>query len=152
MGLALLKRRGSVHRSSRKRRLDNPEMSLRRALTNVAGGRKRIGGGSGQPRGADSSAGRAAKQEEIHLNHSSAFAFTRLWTGGPPYHIGIRVINDQGAPSELRLLGWGFSYLRDKPSRHRPRALLWHYDFNVWSQKKRIEKLRYIHRNSVRRA
>jgi len=30
----------------------------------------------------------------------------------------------------------------------------WHvryYDFNVWSDKKRIEKLRYIHRNPVRR-
>jgi putative transposase len=26
------------------------------------------------------------------------------------------------------------------------------YDFNVWSERKRIEKLRYIHRNPVRRA
>jgi putative transposase len=26
-----------------------------------------------------------------------------------------------------------------------------YYDFNVWSQKKRVEKLRYIHRNPVRR-
>jgi len=26
-----------------------------------------------------------------------------------------------------------------------------YYDFNVWSEKKRIEKLRYIHRNPVRR-
>jgi hypothetical protein len=25
------------------------------------------------------------------------------------------------------------------------------YDFNVWTEKKRIEKLRYIHRNPVRR-
>jgi len=25
------------------------------------------------------------------------------------------------------------------------------YDFNVWSEKKRIEKLRYIHRNPVKR-
>jgi len=25
------------------------------------------------------------------------------------------------------------------------------YDFNVWSQRKRIEKLRYMHRNPVRR-
>ena len=25
------------------------------------------------------------------------------------------------------------------------------YDFNVWSERKRIEKLRYIHRNPVRR-
>jgi REP-associated tyrosine transposase len=26
-----------------------------------------------------------------------------------------------------------------------------HYDFNVWSGKKFIEKVRYIHRNPVRR-
>jgi putative transposase len=26
-----------------------------------------------------------------------------------------------------------------------------YYDFNVWSEKKRIEKLRYIHRNPMRR-
>jgi putative transposase len=26
-----------------------------------------------------------------------------------------------------------------------------YYDFNVWSEPKRIEKLRYIHRNPVRR-
>jgi len=26
-----------------------------------------------------------------------------------------------------------------------------YYDFNVWSEKKRVEKLRYIHRNPVTR-
>ncbi len=26
------------------------------------------------------------------------------------------------------------------------------YDFNVWSERKRIEKLRYMHRNPVKRA
>ena len=26
-----------------------------------------------------------------------------------------------------------------------------YYDFNVWSERKRVEKLRYIHRNPVRR-
>ena len=26
------------------------------------------------------------------------------------------------------------------------------YDFNVWTEKKRVEKLRYMHRNPVRRA
>lgn len=34
------------------------------------------------------------------------------------------------------------------------RAHFWqvrYYDFNVWSEKKRVEKLRYIHRNPVRR-
>jgi putative transposase len=34
------------------------------------------------------------------------------------------------------------------------RRLLWQkrfYDFNVWSRRKRVEKLRYIHRNPVKR-
>src|SRR6185437_15881007 len=34
------------------------------------------------------------------------------------------------------------------------RARFWqrrYYDFNVWTEKKRVEKLRYIHRNPVRR-
>ena len=26
-----------------------------------------------------------------------------------------------------------------------------YYDFNVWSEQKRVEKLRYIHRNPVKR-
>jgi putative transposase len=36
----------------------------------------------------------------------------------------------------------------------RPRAPLWqsrYYDFNVWTDRKRIEKLRYMHRNPVKR-
>lgn len=35
-----------------------------------------------------------------------------------------------------------------------PRQAFWlarYYDFNVWSEKKRLEKLKYIHRNPVRR-
>jgi REP-associated tyrosine transposase len=34
------------------------------------------------------------------------------------------------------------------------RRLVWQarfYDFNVWSERKRIEKLRYMHRNPVKR-
>ncbi|HYW40909.1 MAG TPA: hypothetical protein VE957_22595 [Terriglobales bacterium] len=34
------------------------------------------------------------------------------------------------------------------------RSLSWqarYYDFNVWSEQKRVEKLRYIHRNPVKR-
>ncbi len=37
---------------------------------------------------------------------------------------------------------------------HAPAGTLWqarYYDFNVWSEHKRIEKLRYIHRNPVKR-
>ncbi len=35
-----------------------------------------------------------------------------------------------------------------------PRAPFWQarfYDFNVWTSKKRVEKLRYMHRNPVKR-
>jgi putative transposase len=35
-----------------------------------------------------------------------------------------------------------------------PASIFWqarYYDFNVWSERKRIEKLRYIHRNPVKR-
>ncbi len=35
-----------------------------------------------------------------------------------------------------------------------PRRAFWQarfYDFNVWSAKKRVEKLRYMHRNPVKR-
>ena len=36
----------------------------------------------------------------------------------------------------------------------RPKRAFWQarfYDFNVWSTKKRVEKLRYMHRNPVKR-
>jgi REP element-mobilizing transposase RayT len=35
-----------------------------------------------------------------------------------------------------------------------PRRVFWQarfYDFNVWTTKKRVEKLRYMHRNPVKR-
>jgi putative transposase len=35
-----------------------------------------------------------------------------------------------------------------------PRTSFWQarfYDFNVWTTKKRVEKLRYMHRNPVKR-
>lgn len=35
--------------------------------------------------------------------------------------------------------------------RERPFWLARYYDFNVWSEQKRIEKLRYMHRNPVKR-
>jgi hypothetical protein len=34
-----------------------------------------------------------------------------------------------------------------------PHVWQWHfYDFNVWSERKRVEKLRYMHRNPVKEA
>lgn len=41
------------------------------------------------------------------------------------------------------------------PPSHRDPHRFWQarfYDFNVWTEKKRIDKLRYIHRNPVKRA
>jgi putative transposase len=35
--------------------------------------------------------------------------------------------------------------------RERPFWLVRYYDFNVWTEKKRVEKLRYMHRNPVER-
>ncbi len=40
---------------------------------------------------------------------------------------------------------------RRTPATPNPFWMARFYDFNVWSEKKRIEKLRYIHRNPVRR-
>jgi REP-associated tyrosine transposase len=51
-----------------------------------------------------------------------------------------------------RLLSPGQA-VRPAPLRHGPQRI-WQarfYDFNVWSEHKRIEKLRYMHRNPVRR-
>jgi putative transposase len=45
---------------------------------------------------------------------------------------------------------WGIPFQLSPPKSHR----FWQarfYDFNVWTEKKRIEKLRYIHRNPVKR-
>ena len=47
----------------------------------------------------------------------------------------------------------GPSYREAKGGDVRPQPF-WqarYYDFNVWSEQKRVEKLRYIHRNPVKR-
>ncbi len=55
-----------------------------------------------------------------------------------------RLVHGKGKPaSEAQATLWSF-----------PRNRIWQkrfYDFNVWSTRKRIEKLRYIHRNPVKR-
>ena len=52
--------------------------------------------------------------------------------GGPPYR------EAKGGEKEPRPMSTPFWQAR-------------YYDFNVWSEQKRIEKLRYIHRNPIRR-
>ena len=61
-------------------------------------------------------------------------------------HVSARKLLHEGVPSLSPLSG-------DKVGSRSP-APFWqarYYDFNVHSEKKRVEKLRYIHRNPVRR-
>ncbi len=62
----------------------------------------------------------------------------------------------QGGPSHegSESLEGGPSYREAKGGDNAQRHPFWqarYYDFNVWSEPKRIEKLRYIHRNPVKR-
>ena len=84
-----------------------------------------------------------------------------------PEHIHLLVTEpEQGSPSTvMQVLKQGTARAllpRRKPrdARQRelfgeePRRAFWQarfYDFNVWTTKKRIEKLRYMHRNPVKR-
>jgi putative transposase len=53
-----------------------------------------------------------------------------------------------GAPRLALFETWGFSS-EPVPFRHIWQAHF--YDFNIWTDRKRIEKLQYMHRNPVRR-
>jgi len=70
-----------------------------------------------------------------------------------PEHVHLLV----GEP-ERKNLALGLQMLKQMVSRNRfptsahgPFWQVRYYDFNVWSEKKRVEKLRYIHRNPVSR-
>lgn len=60
-----------------------------------------------------------------------------------------------GCPMSRRICEtWDYDGLRVSPRRAKKSTPFWmprFYDFNVWTEKKRIEKLRYIHRNPVAR-
>jgi putative transposase len=60
-----------------------------------------------------------------------------------------------GCPMSRRICEtWDYDGLRVSPRRAKKSNPFWmprFYDFNVWTEKKRIEKLRYIHRNPVAR-
>ena len=56
-------------------------------------------------------------------------------------------------PEEVKL-STSMQVLKQRFSRTRPEEHIWeprYYDFNVYTERKRIEKLRYIHRNPVTR-
>lgn len=55
----------------------------------------------------------------------------------------------QRVPHHSRVVG--ISPKSTKPSKDNPFWQARYYDFNVWTEAKRIEKLRYMHRNPVKR-
>lgn len=69
-----------------------------------------------------------------------------------PEHVHLLI-----SEPERRTLSVALQMLKQNTARHLrlpEGSPLWqprYYDFNVWSEEKRVEKLRYIHRNPVRR-
>jgi putative transposase len=64
-----------------------------------------------------------------------------------PDHVHLLVGEPSKAPLSLAI-----QILKQRFSKTRTEEYVWeprYYDFNVWSSEKRIEKLRYIHRNPV---
>jgi putative transposase len=82
-----------------------------------------------------------------------------------PEHLHLLLSEPQrGTPSTLRQalkLSFARRVLAQQKRKHPQQGLLWpgpthiwqprYYDFNVWTERKRIEKLRYMHRNPVKR-
>jgi putative transposase len=66
-----------------------------------------------------------------------------------PNHVHLLVSEPEAAPLSLAI-----QVLKQRFSRTRTEDYVWeprYYDFNVFTERKRIEKLRYIHRNPVTR-
>ncbi len=66
-----------------------------------------------------------------------------------PNHVHILISEPEAAPLSLSI-----QILKQRFSRTRAEEHVWeprYYDFNVFTERKRIEKLRYIHRNPVTR-
>jgi putative transposase len=66
-----------------------------------------------------------------------------------PEHVHLLLIEPKNAPLSKALHALKSSV--SKRSKQRPFWLPRYYDFNVFTARKRIEKLRYIHRNPVKR-
>lgn len=65
-----------------------------------------------------------------------------------PEHVHLLVSEPERAPLATALKAMKQSLARREGGRFWQKR---YYDFNVWSERKRVEKLRYIHRNPVRR-
>ena len=66
-----------------------------------------------------------------------------------PDHVHLLV-----SEPEVRRLSVVMQVVKQRFSRRRTEECVWesqYYDFNVYTQEKRVEKLRYMHRNPVRR-
>jgi hypothetical protein len=62
--------------------------------------------------------------------------------------------SDNSPTSRTEREKWGTPEIPDAPVTSGIRRHIWQrrfYDFNVWTEHKRIEKLRYMHRNPVKR-
>jgi len=75
-----------------------------------------------------------------------------------PEHVHLLISEpDQGTPSTVMQavkLGFAQHVIRTQLWKNVSPIHIWQrrfYDFNLWSDKKRIEKLRYMHRNPVKR-
>jgi putative transposase len=93
------------------------------------------------------------------------YAFVVLGYVVMPEHFHLLVSEPQrGTPTVMQALKLGFARrVLGIAHRRRNQPTLWptsgpahvwqarFYDFNVWTERKRIEKLRYIHRNPVKR-
>ncbi len=66
-----------------------------------------------------------------------------------PEHVHLLLTEPAGAPLSKALMA-----LKISSSKHLKESPFWqirYYDFNVFTQRKQVEKLRYVHRNPVRR-
>jgi len=89
------------------------------------------------------------------------FERTRQWYGFfvvgfvvMPEHVHLLVSEPQRARLSLALQMLKQTVSRKLRSTVAPTTPFWqarYYDFNVWSEGKRVEKLRYMHRNPVKR-
>src|SRR5580765_2698446 len=85
---------------------------------------------------------------------------TRLWYGlyicgyvVMPEHVHLLVSEPERGRlcTAIQMLKQNVARVLPRPVAGRPFWQTRYYDFNVWTEKKRIEKLRYMHRNPVKR-
>lgn len=85
---------------------------------------------------------------------------TRVWYGFyicgyvvMPEHVHLLVSEPERTPlcTAIQMLKQNVARTLPRPVANGPFWQTRYYDFNIWSEEKRIEKLRYMHRNPVKR-